>query len=255
MHSLFSCPPRTFLGIFLGTFVVSGAPLALLHGSARAAPPDGTLVRVRAVNHTDKHLVAFALLDPEGKSAVTGPDVEPFGRSPSLCCYEVPHQWRSGLQVQLVHDWWTGSLDERAPQTALHQLPRYAAGRPGNLWVVFRDDGSAELVMSDVEPDDPQWPGTVRGWPTPSRQYRLQQWQLEYDQQSRTVARLRERMNGLPSHELRDLWDRLQQRRPAVLKDYAGPDDPRFAQALQQEAAELLPRAQQRLEALEREKP
>ena len=235
-------------------FVTLAAALALLNGEADAAP-EGTLVRVRALNYTDKHLVAFAFVDPDAGSGVSGPYVEPYSSSPSLCCYELPRQWRAGIKVLLVHDWWTGSLDKRAHETALHELPAYPGGRPADLWAVFHADGSVEVVLSDAEPDDPQWPGKVKGWPAPSRDHQLKQWQLEHDRQSRAVARLQRRMNGPPPHELRELWDGLHQRRPAALKGYTGPDDPRFKEALQKDAPELLPQALERLEWLERHKP
>ncbi|WP_425340650.1 DUF3304 domain-containing protein [Caldimonas aquatica] len=178
-------------------FVTLAAALALLNGEADAAP-EGTLVRVRALNYTDKHLVAFAFVDPDAGSGVSGPYVEPYSSSPSLCCYELPRQWRAGINVHLVHDWWTGLLDKRAHETALHELPAYPRGRPADLWAVFHADGSVEVVLSDAEPDDPQWPGKVKGWPAPSRDHQLKQWQLEHDRQSRAVARLQRRMNGLP---------------------------------------------------------
>jgi hypothetical protein len=90
------------------------------------------------------------------------------------CCIALPKQWRPGLKVRL--DWresdhtWSREGDTFdvhreliGEHTEEFEIPHY--DQPGNLFIVFLPEGKVELVVSQVEPASPDWPGSIKQTP------------------------------------------------------------------------------------------
>jgi hypothetical protein len=64
-----------------------------------------------------------------------------------------------------------------------------------------------------------------------------------------------ELIEGPSADRLKEIWSFRQRRSPEELRGFSGPDDPRFKEALQKEAAEQLRKRYEILESMEKNKP
>ena len=67
---------------------------------------------------------------------------------------------------------------QRIQGTTEVEVPRYADNTAPDLWVVRNPDGSFGLVPSSVQPNHPDWPGAIKGWPKPSLEYRRKKYDV-----------------------------------------------------------------------------
>ncbi|WP_395140869.1 DUF3304 domain-containing protein [Schlegelella aquatica] len=235
--------------------LVLGALVTLLAGCASPMPSDHDAVAVTAVNYTGRELNAVLFIDPQSTRVAGGTGADPYGASGAMCCYALPRRWQPGIKVKVRYDWWTGSSADRRYETVEKELPPYPTDEPGVLWALFYEDGSVEVLASAVDPGHPKWPGKVKHWPVPSREYRLKLWQIEYDKVAGLISYYQELMDGLPSAELEETWRFRQKYSPKDLDGFSGPHDPRFKEALQKEGARKLTAAKERLRQMESIKP
>ena len=235
--------------------LVLGALVTLLAGCASPMPSDHDAVAVTAVNYTGRELNAVLFIDPQSTRVAGGTGADPYGASGAMCCYALPRRWQPGIKVKVRYDWWTGSSADRRYETVEKELPPYPTDEPGVLWALFYEDGSVEVLASAVDPGHPKWPGKVKHWPVPSREYKLKLWQIEYDQVANLVPYYREMMAGLSPSKLQKEWELRKKYEPKSLNGFTGFDDPAFGELLRKEGAEALERAQQDMKALERIKP
>lgn len=235
--------------------LVLGALVTLLAGCASPMPSDHDAVAVTAVNYTGRELNAVLFIDPQSTRVAGGTGADPYGASGAMCCYALPRRWQPGIKVKVRYDWWTGSSADRRYETVEKELPPYPTDEPGVLWALFYEDGSVEVLASAVDPGHPKWPGKVKHWPVPSREYRLKLWQIEYDKVAHMLPYYEEMARGLSEQERREHWEFYAQRRKERIAGFSGPDDPRFIEMLKRYGAESLQSTQERLKALEKMKP
>jgi Protein of unknown function (DUF3304) len=213
-------------------------------------------VAVTAVNYTGQELNAVLFLDPESTGKVAGgTGAMPYSGSGAMCCFALPSKWRPGIKVKVRYDWWNGSSANRDYQFITAELPPYPTEEPGVLWALFYDDGSVEVFASAVDPGHPKWPGKVKTWPVPSREYKLSLWQIEYEQFSSLVPGYERMAKGLSQAEVDSKWNYFLNYRKKELAGFSGPSDPKFAEYLRREGLDGLERVKERLQALERNKP
>lgn len=236
-------------------FLVLGALVTLLAGCASSMPSDHDAVAVTAVNYTGRELNAVLFIDPQSTRVAGGTGADPYGASGAMCCYALPRRWQPGIKVKVRYDWWTGSSADRRYETVEKELPPYPTDEPGVLWALFYEDGSVEVLASAVDPGHPKWPGKVKHWPVPSREYKLKLWQIEYDKVAHMLPYYEEMARGLSEQERREHWEFYAQRRKERIAGFSGPDDPRFIEMLKRYGAESLQSTQERLKALEKMKP
>ena len=247
---------RMSTGCCVPWFLVLGALVTLLAGCASSMPSDRDAVAVTAVNYTGRELSGFLFIDPsDNKKVAGGPPVTPYSGAGTLCCYALPRKWRPGIQVKLRYTWYHSDARHERPVFLTAELPPYPTDEPGVLWALFYEDGSVEVLASAVDPGHPKWPGKVKHWPVPSREYKLKLWQIEYDKVAGLISYYQELMDGLPSAELEETWRFRQKYSPKDLDGFSGPHDPRFKEALQKEGARKLTAAKERLRQMESIKP
>jgi hypothetical protein len=230
----------------------------LLAACGKSALP----VSIHGINYSVDPF-SFELKDPSNpKNKGEGELVDSYAAGGTTCCYELPKKWQPGIKVSIQSKHWVGkaadnSLHEIAG-THLVEVPRYADGKPGELWVLRAADGSMDIVSSDFQPDHPKWPGKVKGWPVPSLAYQRERWDLYIDHEKGGV-RLYERMlaelNTTPDKRATDDWNFALQDDKKSLDGYSGPTDVKFRAMLRREFEQGLKRSRQQLERLERGRP
>ncbi|WP_395139887.1 DUF3304 domain-containing protein [Schlegelella aquatica] len=236
--------------------LVLGALVTLLVGCASSMPSDRDAVAVTAVNYTGRELSGFLFIDPaDNKKVAGGPPVTPYSGAGTLCCYALPRKWRPGIQVKLRYTWYHADVREERPVWLTAELPPYPTDEPGVLWALFYEDGSVEVLASAVDPGHPKWPGKLKHWPVPSREYKLKLWQIEYDKVAHMLPYYREMLAGLPPSKLQKEWELRKKYEPKSVSEFVGFDDPGFREMLRKQGGEALARAQQQLKWLESIKP
>lgn len=139
-------------------------------------------VNLHGVNYTD-NAFTYVVMDPENPEGGSGGElIDPFGAGGTMCCAKLPRKWQPGIKLQIRTTQW---LQQRPAETLVEvkkmhiaEVPKYADGNPGELWVLLNADESVSVVSSDLQPDHAQWPGKVKGWPVPSIEYQRERWEL-----------------------------------------------------------------------------
>lgn len=227
------------------------APLWLVFLCVSACGQSTTSVSLHGVNYSGDAF-RYYVMDPKKPEATSGGEmVGPFGAGGTMCCATLPRNWRPGIKLKVrtvrsVKRQSDGQLEEIQEEHSV-EVPRYVDGKPGELWVVRTKDGSIEAISSDYQPDHPKWPGTVKGWPVPSLEYRKERWAIlmNYEEQGiRLYETLLHELRTDPAKRTGDAWTHALKHEPDVLKNFTGPDDPKFRDYLQQQYDEGLKRTQ-----------
>ena len=226
--------------------------ICLVTGCAEKTDVD---VNLHGVNYGGDAF-SFYVTDPaDPKSSPTGGGIiDPFAAGGTTCCVTLPTKWRPGIKVQ-VHTthWLPETPDGRLPEVKnvqLVDLPTYATGVPGELWVMRAADGSVSVISSDFQPDHPQWPGTVKGWPVPSLEYRRERWELYKKEAEGYVEFYLEALDELeksPKTRSGQAWESASKYDRDEIKGFSGPDDPRYLTFLREDYLKGLKRSQARL--------
>lgn len=230
-----------------------------------AGPPKKNTVSVNVigVNYTAEPF-RYVLVDATNPANGTGGGghMSPFDGGGISCCVILPERWRPGIMVKVHSTHW---LSEKATEklvevakTYTFEVPAYPNGSAGDLWVLRSPDGTIELVASNVEPDHPQWPGKVKGWPEPSLEYRRERWELYREIAQSKVDLYRkslEHLRNYPQAHLQNSWDFDKEHNSEIIGKFLGPDDPAYAEYQKKSDIEGLRRSEEKLEQLLREKP
>lgn len=212
-------------------------------------------VSVSAINYTGKELNAFMFKDPNTGAVAGGVGLSPYEGGGTMCCYSLPHKWHKGIMVKLEYDWWAGSSEKREYQYLTAEIPPYPTDEPGMLWALFFEDGSVQVVASAVDPGHPQWPGRIKHWPVPSREYKLKLWQMDYDEAANLMPYYKELANGISEKERIETWEHYKERRKEMIAGFSGPNDPKFIESLRKYGVDNIATTKQRLTDLEKIKP
>lgn len=199
--------------------------------------------------------------DPESSGAGGG-IIDPFAAGGTTCCVTLPKKWRPGIKVQVHTTHWLpqkpdGGLPE-VKKIHLVDVPAYADGKPGEIWVLRGGDGSIDVISSDLQPDHPNWPGQVKGWPIPSLEYRRERWELYRKHAAGfvdTYIELIDELEKSPDVRTREAWESASMYDRDEIKGFTGPDDSRYAIHLKKIYSEGLERSRQRLDGITRERP
>lgn len=219
-------------------------------------------VSIHGVNHSAEPF-QFAVVDPrDEKNSGGGEHIGPFAAGGIVCCFSLPNKWRAGATVKIHAKYWVKTAGKNditeIEKEHLVEVPPYASGKAGELWVMRTPDGGIEVVSSDLQPDHPEWPGKVKGWPVPSREFMLERWEINRRQAEIYVETHKKSISEL-SHAtesvLRRKWEFDKQHRKDEIKAFHGPQDPLYKQYLEARHAEGLRRSESRLEEIMKAKP
>ena len=219
-------------------------------------------VSIHGVNYSVEPF-SFVLKDPgDPKNKGDGELVDSYAAGGTTCCYELPKKWRPGIKVSIQSKHWVGknadnSLHDIA-STHLVEVPPYADGKPGELWVMRDGDGSMAIVSSDVQPDHPRWPGKVKGWPIPSIAYQRERWDLYIKEQLdyiTTFESLLKKFDTSPDIAAQDDWNVSLENNRKTLEGFSGPNDPKFRERLKKEYEQGLSESRAELMRLQAGRP
>ncbi|WP_167544277.1 DUF3304 domain-containing protein [Duganella sacchari] len=219
-------------------------------------------VSVHGVNYSGDDF-SYVVIDPANdKNAAGGETIGPYAAGGTMCCYDLPTKWRSGIQIKVKAKHWlaekaNGDIPEIA-ETRLLDVPAYVDGKPGELWVLRMADGQLGIVSSDYQPDHAKWPGKIKGWPVPSLAYQRAQMDLHIQQEEGAVQ--------LNENFLRDMrkdplvvatrvWNYSTKRDPQSIAGFSGPEDKAYQAYLLKDFEAAYARAQKNLKELKERRP
>lgn len=187
-------------------------------------------VNIHGVNYTDLEF-SYDVQDPENKDNRGGGEiVNAFAAGGIRCCYELPLSWQPGMKMRIgvtrPKRETPENRYEEEHKEHLVEVPQYAQGKPGDLWVVRNADETMSVVLSDVQPDHEQWPGKVQGWPVPSLAYQRKIYDMYVREAEDGVELYEELLAELkadPGKRAKESWEYSEQ---IVKKNYPDPSKP-----------------------------
>jgi hypothetical protein len=219
-------------------------------------------VSVHGVNYAADEF-SYVIEDPSNnKNTAGGESIGPFAAGGTMCCYELPTKWHSGIQIKISATHWQqvkqdGSLPE-VSETKVVEVPPYLNGKAGELWVLRAVDGQLSLVSSDFQPDHPKWPGKLKGWPVPSVAYQREHWDLDIEHEQGYVdlySKFLKEMHEHPLEHASKMWNYAKQRDPQSIAAFSGPQDIAYQTSLLAQYEAGLSLAQKNVKNLKDHRP
>lgn len=245
--------------ILIKIFVVNLMTLSVFTACGKPANSD-VPVSIHAVNYSDQEFEYF-LQDPARESnSGGGESITRFAAGGIMCCYSLPKTWHPGLKVKIHYEVYfpskKGEEIRILTESSLIDIPQYK--EPHELWVVRDVQGEISIVLSNFQPDHPNWPGKVKGWPVPSLAYRRERWNLYMDHELaglRSFEKNQKALNENPEKEAREAWPYRIQYYPDVKEKFSGPNDPKFLIYLKEDYKISVERSKELVRQLEVSKP
>lgn len=243
---------KVLIGV-LGALGVAGLALSQYRSSLAS-------VSLHGVNYSDREFSYF-IVDPEDPTqTIGGEHIAPFAGGGTTCCALLPWKWKPGTKVRVKTTHWLKRLpDGSLPKVSQEhevEVPEYAEA--GEVWVIRDGNGEISVVSSNVQPDHPEWPGKIKGWPVPSVEYQRERWELYRELKEHSVKVLQSLLNKLEEHpekEAREAWEYAKERHPSSLAGFTGPEDRRYIEYLKKDYTDGLHRSQAQLEEVIKAKP
>jgi hypothetical protein len=249
------------LGLTVAAVVLS-LPMLTACAKSESADNGRVPVAIYGVNHTDDEF-SFVLADPLDKeNRAGGETINAYGAGGTMCCFNLPKQWRPGLKAEVRATMWLPPTPQNnlpsVTKSYLLDIPAYAPGKAGELWILRTAADEFSLVSSNFQPDHPNWPGKVKGWPVPSLEYQrvihasfLKEAQSDVDLSESSLEDLKNR----PIEHGREMWEHRMVREANALKAYKGPEDVAFIASLRAEYQAGLVHARERLKQVKAAQP
>ena len=219
-------------------------------------------VNIHGVNYKGDAFSYYVADPARPDSGAGGELIDAFAAGGTTCCFTLPKVWRPGIKVQISTAHWLPKLPDNSlpevKETHIAEVPRYADGKPGELWVLRAADGSISLVSSDFQPDHDEWPGKVKGWPVPSLEYQRERWEILRKHKEIFVQTYKELLDELemsPHIRTRESWEYAKENEPQSLKGFTGPDDPNYAFMLKKDYTDGLERTSKDLALYKETRP
>lgn len=118
-------------------------------------------------------------------------------------------------------------------------------------------DGKIDIVSSDLQPNHPQWPGKIKGWPVPSRDFMLKRWELVRDNAEQAVKNgqhLIAEVERSSESLFREAWDLDKKYSKDTIAKFNGPEDPAYHQELKKRYTKRLRFSEARLKQIMKDK-
>lgn len=172
--------------------VVCAATLLASCASAQPEKPKSLGAAVRSINYSGKE-VELTVADPLDKSNRSGGDaLNPYSSGGTICCFRIPAEWRPGYQVIVRYSF----FPDETWHEQLVDVPPYAEGIAGDIWLAMHEDGRAEAVVSNLGPGRAEWPGRVKGRPIATEEYMEKKRRKFLDTQKGLLQGMEEALKG-----------------------------------------------------------
>lgn len=227
--------------------------LSALPGRAKST----VAVSVHGVNYSNETF-SYSVENPDDqKGPVAGELVDRFAAGGTVCCYELPTEWMPGIRVKVNSTHWLkktpdGKLPE-VKQVFILEVPPYADGKPGELWVLRHADGNVEVVSSDISPAHEKWTASVKGWPEPSVEFRREKISAKLEETERYLSISRSSLSAIrsdPEKKAGTAWVVDKANRRKGMEQFQGPNDPAYVRWLEERYMNNLQALEARLKML-----
>lgn len=219
-------------------------------------------VSLHGVNYSGSTFRFYVVNQAYPDSVGGGELIGPFSAGGVTCCAKLPSKWQidTKLEVKTIH-WLKKPSDgtrQEIHETHQVEIPRYATGKPGELWILREPDGKISAVSSDLQPNHPNWPGKIKGWPVPSLDYRREQWTISKKHEEDGLAAAIELLDELgrsPAKAAQRIWETEKKYDPEVVEGFSGPNDPRYWAAAKARIKQGMAQTKQRLQKIMEARP
>ncbi|MFB0827921.1 DUF3304 domain-containing protein [Chromobacterium violaceum] len=216
-----------------------------------------------AVNYSGKGYSWVGIAKPDTPEQAEAADmVKPYGASGIMCCVSLPAKWQPGMKLVVQ------TKDETKAKTAAEwskeniplqfrtvEVPRYAEGDVGTVWVLLLPDDKLALVVSRYDPSNANWPGAIKGWPRPSLDYRRLQWQTTMKEREDAVNLYKKLLQKIDVDDLQEQWSLDSKYNANEVIRFKGPDDPNYRAYLKDQYKKSLKESIEYLEYYKSRKP
>lgn len=191
--------------------IVAMTAMTTACASAEKAKDDTVGVGIKSLNYSGKEVAYIAVEKPDEQNGGGGGDaLNPYsGGGSTICCFSIPKKWTPDLKVVIEYQFYP----ETGYRKQLVSVAPYAAGKPGDIWLIVHPDEGVEAVVSDFGPTRDEWPGKIRGYPVPSREYQLKKWEEKLARDKAVLAGMKKALQGdtssLSKEELQNLKDAI----------------------------------------------
>ena len=242
--------------------VVLIVPMLAACARSEGAPDGRVPVAVHGVNYTAEEF-GYVLIDPLDKENRAGEEaIIAYGAGGTVCCFNLPKQWRPGLKVEVRATKWLPRTPEHVlrsvKQSIVLDLPNYEQGKVAELWVLRTTDDEYSIVISNFQPDHPQWPGKIKGWPVPSVEY-LRIIHARVLKEALSDVALSESsledLENRPVEHAKEMWEHRMLNEANALKALKGPGDPAFLAMLREEYRTVLAAEREKLKRVKAAQP
>jgi hypothetical protein len=235
----------------------------LLHSSVAWTSESRTVaVNLHGVNYTGNEFRYYVVDSSNPETGGGGELIDPYGAGGITCCATLPKKWVPGTMVEVLTIHWTENATD-GKRTAIKEthrveVPQYATGKPGELWVVRELGGKISVVSSDLQPDHRNWPGKIKGWPIPSIEYRRERCEIFRKHEAegvKSLTKLLEDLEKNPGATAIDMWKTGKEYDPKSVAGLSGPNDPRYLNSLKITIKRTLDETRQRLQQVMKARP
>lgn len=243
---------KILIGV-LGALGMVGLALSQYKGSHAS-------VSLHGVNYSDREFSYFIADLENPKKIIGGEHIAPFAAGGTTCCASLPWKWKPGTKIRLTTTHWLklrpdGSLPEVTEEHEV-EVPEYVEA--GELWVIREGQGTISVVSSNVQPDHPDWPGRIKGWPVPSLAYQRERWEIYREvaqSHVNTFVSLSREFEQNPKDRAKEAWEFDKEYNTKEIAGFKGPDDPRYREHLKERYSEGLEGSINDLEKIMKAKP
>lgn len=114
------------------------------------------------------------------------------------------------------------------------------------------------VLSSNFQPDHPKWPGKIKGWPVPSIEFRREYWELLKKHEEEGVelyVSLLSDIETKPAEIAKEFWESDKKYAAAEIRNFSGPDDPRYIVYLKKKFGRGLEQSRLLLNQVMKERP
>jgi hypothetical protein len=163
---------------------------------------------IHALNYSAREVAYIAVEHPGHPEGGGGGDsLNPYGSGGDICCFSVPAKWSPDFKVVVVYQFYP----EKTYRQSVVGVPPYPNGKAGDIWLVVHPDESVEAVVSDFGPSLVEWPGSIKGYPVPSREYRIKLWKEKIEREKADKAAFEKDLQktGITSEQRRSYQEEI----------------------------------------------
>ncbi|HJV75986.1 MAG TPA: DUF3304 domain-containing protein [Noviherbaspirillum sp.] len=172
--------------LLLGIGLAGMALLLSACATTKSKTEERSGATIRSLNYSSREIFSISAERPgEPNSGGGGDALNPYSSGGAICCFSVPSVWRPDIKVVVRYRFYP----EPEYRQALVTLPPYPDGKASQIWLIVHEDETAEAVVSHYGPSREEWPGKVKGYPVPSREYRLKLWERKMEQEQEALNR------------------------------------------------------------------